>query len=169
MDTNNVLQRMRQSSEKLAGDWSRRVRRETVLKKYNSFGDPALLDMNRTLFRNLALWLDGEIDRNQAGSFFVDLGKVRRSEGFPVSEVAYALMLVQRTVLDFFRRENTDRSPEGLDAVLDLTGRAADFFYLGAFYMLKGHLEDTYIAFSRHEALPNDVLKKYFFDDFYFK
>mgnify|MGYP007112204438 CR=1 FL=1 len=169
METNNVMQSLRQSSDRLAGDWTRRVRRETALRKYNSFGDPALLDMNRTLFRNLVLWLDGDIDRNQTGSFFVDLGKVRRSEGFPVSEVAYALMLVQRTVFEFLRRENADRSPEGLDAILDLTGRAADFFYLGAFYMLKGHLEDTYIAFSRHEALPNDVLKKYFFDDFYFK
>jgi hypothetical protein len=35
--------------------------------------------------------------------------------------------------------------------------------------MMKGYLEDTYLAMGRDELMPEEKLKKYFKDEFFFK
>lgn len=155
--------------ESLVRIWIRKIRKAANLKKYNSLPDEELQAMNVKLYKMLALWFEKEIDKNKIGSFFVDIGKLRRSEGFAVSEVTYALLLAQRSVLEYISNESTLDSSMALYNVLDLTNQVADFFFLGSYYMMKGYLEDTYVALSQDEAISEEVLKKYFSDEFFFK
>lgn len=149
--------------------WVQKVRNSQNLKRYNSLSDAELLHVNEDLYKMLARWIDRDIDKNQVGAFFVDLGKIRRREGFPISEVSYALLLAQRSVLEYLTNESLVDSSMVLYQILNLTKQVADFFFLGSYYMQKGHLEDTYVALNRDESLTDDLLKKYFGDDFFFK
>jgi hypothetical protein len=47
--------------------------------------------------------------------------------------------------------------------------KVAEFFILGSFYVTKGFLEATYTHMSRNEDVSEELLKKYFKDDFFFK
>jgi hypothetical protein len=156
-------------SEGISRIWVRKVRKAVNLKTYNSLSDDELLDINAELYRMLALWFEKEIDKNRIGSFFVQVGKIRRSEGFPVSEVTFAFLLAQRSVVEYMTNESIVDSSMALYTIVDLTNQVSDFFFLGSYYMMKGYLEDTYLALSRDEALSADVLKKYFSDEFFFK
>jgi hypothetical protein len=149
--------------------WMQKVRNSQNLKKYNTLSDAELMHINEDMYKMLARWIDRDIDKNQIGSFFVDLGKVRRREGFPISEISYALLLAQRSVLEYLTNESLVDSSMVLYQILNLTKQVADFFFLGCYYMEKGHLEDTYVALNRDEAMTDDMLKKYFADDFFFK
>jgi hypothetical protein len=155
--------------EKLAHLWIRKVRQSTNLRDYNQMNDTDLEKMNSKIYRMLALWFEKEADRNQIGAFFVELGKARQKEGFAVSEVSYALFLAQRAVLEYLTNENLIDSSMALYTIVNLTGQVADFFFLGSYYMMKGYLEDTYLAMGRNEAMSDEILKKYFKDEFFFK
>jgi hypothetical protein len=47
--------------------------------------------------------------------------------------------------------------------------KVSEFFLLGSFYATKGFLEETYTVMSHHGKVSDEVLKKYFTDDFFFK
>jgi hypothetical protein len=149
--------------------WMQKVRNSPNLKKYNTMSDNELMNVNDDLYRMLAKWIDRDIDKNNIGAFFVDLGKLRRREGYPVSEISFALLLAQRSVLEYLTNESLVDSSMVLYQILTLTKQVADFFFLGCYYMQKGYLEDTYIALNRDEVMTDDLLKKYFVDDFFFK
>jgi hypothetical protein len=65
------------------------------------------------------------------------------------------------------------------DFVLDSTLRmyqamgvvtqVSEFFLLGSFYLIKGFLEETYVHMSSRDAVSEELLRKYFRDDFFFK
>lgn len=149
--------------------WIQKVRNATNMRKYNSLSDDELLAINDDLYIKLAGWLDKEIDKNKVGAFFVDLGKLRRSEGYSVSEISFALLLAQRSVLEYLTNESLADSSMILYQMLNLSKEIADFFFLGSYYMIKGHLEDTYLALTKNQSMSDDTLKQYFLDDFFFK
>jgi hypothetical protein len=156
-------------SEGIARIWVRKVRKASNLKRYNIMTDDELLAINCKLYKTLALWFEKEIDKNNIGAFFVELGKARREQGFPVSEVSFAILLAQRSVLEYITNESVLDTSMALYTVIDLTTQVADFFFLGSYYMMKGYLEDTFIALSKDESMSEDVLRKYFSDEFFFK
>jgi hypothetical protein len=43
----------------------------------------------------------------------------------------------------------------------------AEFFFLGCFYVTKGFLEATYMGMSDNNGISEELLKKYFKDDFF--
>jgi hypothetical protein len=45
----------------------------------------------------------------------------------------------------------------------------AEFFILGCFYLTKGFLEETYTHMKGRDAVSEELLRKYFKDDFFFK
>jgi len=149
--------------------WVQKVRNSPNLNKYNSLSDDELMVMNIDVFKILGRWIDRDVDKNLVGAFFVDLGKSRRKEGFPVSELSYSLLLAQRAVLEYLTNESLVDSSMILYQILNLSKQVADFFFLGSYYLVKGYLEDTYVALNRDEAMPDAVLRQYFGDDFFFK
>jgi hypothetical protein len=149
--------------------WVQKVRNSPNLRKYNSLSDETLLNFNMDVYKILGRWIDRDIDKNLVGAFFVDLGKTRRKEGYPVSEVSYSILLAQRAVLEYLTNESIVDSSMVLYQILNLTKQISDFFFLGSYYMVKGYLEDTYLALNRDQSIPDEILKQYFTDDFFFK
>jgi len=149
--------------------WVRKVRDSPNLVTYNCLSDDELQNLNYDMYKKLSQWIEREVDKNALGSFFVDLGKRRRIAGFPVSEVTYAMLLAQRSVIEYLTNESVVDNAMALYQVLNVTKQVADFFFLGSYYMMKGYLEDIYVALNRDQILPDDIIKKYLADDFFFK
>ncbi|MDR2470651.1 MAG: hypothetical protein LBD09_00900 [Treponema sp.] len=149
--------------------WKELIRKSPQLKHYNGMSDEALTAANTLLYPLLARTLDRGLDRAAVGDFFVRLGKERMGEGFPVSEVIYAMNLAEQTVIGYlmtdFVLDSTSRMYQAMGAV----NRTAEFFLLGCFYVTKGFLEATYTEMNRIDSVSEDLLKKYFKDDFFFK
>jgi hypothetical protein len=47
--------------------------------------------------------------------------------------------------------------------------KVAEFFLLASFYVTKGFLEETYANMNLHDNISEELLRKYFKDDFFFK
>lgn len=166
---NKLMDILSFNNERIGQKWIKLIRKSENTKAYTAIPDDELLKITTKIYKMLELWFEKEADKDSIGGFFVEIGKSRRNDGFGVSEIAYALFLGQRAILDFISSENIDDSPMALYTSLSITQQVADFFFLGSFYMIKGFLEDTVIELNKNEHIPLETLKRYFTDDFYFK
>ena len=149
--------------------WKNLIRKTPQLEHYNSMDDETLIEADKPFYPLLARALDRGLDRSLVGDFFVKLGKTRLREGFPVSEVIYAINLIHQVVIEYLMTEFAPENPMRMYQAMGAMTKIAEFFLLGGFYITKGFLEETYTRMSSHDEISDELLKKYFKDDFFFK
>jgi hypothetical protein len=149
--------------------WKDMVRKTSRLKHYNTLDDNALLEANLPFYPLLARVLDRGLDPSLVGDFFVKLGKVRMEGGFPVSELIYTVNLTEKIVIEYIMIEFAPDNPVRMYQSMGIITRVSEFFLLGCFYLTKGFLEAVYTRMNIHDAVSEELLKKYFRDDFFFK
>lgn len=145
------------------------VRKAPLLKHYNTLDDETLITANAPLYPLLSKTLDRGFDRSRIGNAFVNLGKKRMQDGFPVSEVIYGVNLSQKIVIEYIMTEFAPESPVKMYEAMGVVSDVAEFFLQGCFYLTKGFLEVVYTHMTTNEKVSEDMLKKYLRDDFFFK
>ncbi|MDR0669463.1 MAG: hypothetical protein LBF95_05220 [Treponema sp.] len=149
--------------------WKEQIRKAPHLKHYNGLDNETLIESDVVLYPLLGRTLSRGLDRSLLGGFFVELGKKRMGDGFPISEVIYAVNLAQKVVIEYimtdYAPENTLRMYQSMGIITEV----AEFFLLGCFYLTKGFLEATYVRMNSNDNVSRELLNKYFRDDFFFK
>jgi hypothetical protein len=149
--------------------WKNLIRKAPQLKQYNLLDDETLIESDAPFYPLLARVLDRGMDRILVGDFFVKLGKKRMRDGFPVSEVIYAVNLAQQVVIEYLMADFVLDSPVKMYHAMGIVSKVTEFFLLGGFYLTKGFLEETYTSMNSSDNVSPELLKKYFKDDFFFK
>ncbi|AEF83097.1 hypothetical protein [Leadbettera azotonutricia] len=156
-------------SRDFAAKWKDAIRKAPQLKRYNALDDSRLIDEGAGIFPLLSRTLDRGFDRSLMGEFFVKMGKDRMAESFPVSEVIYSIDLAQKIFIEYVMTEFAPENPVRMYSSMGILTQAAEFFLLGCFYLTKGFLEATYTQMNSKDSVSEELLKKYFRDDFFFK
>jgi hypothetical protein len=163
IDTLNI------NAKDLAARWKGLIRKAPQLKHFGALDDSRLIEEGARIYPLLSRTLDRGLDRAALGDFFVRLGKDKMQEHFPISEVIYAISLAEQVVIQYimtdFVLDNTMRMYQAMGVI----NNVAEFFLLGCFYLTKGFLEATYTTMSHKDSVSEELLKKYFRDDFFFK
>ena len=149
--------------------WKDTIRKYPLLKQYNDMDDGTLIEEDMPFYPMLARTLDRGLDRSLVGDFFVKKAKERMRNGFPISEVIFALSLDQDMVIEFLMTEFAPENPMRMYQSMGALTRIAEFCLLGSFYISKGFLEETYTAIISSNEVSEEFLKQYFKDDFFFK
>jgi hypothetical protein len=149
--------------------WKNSVRKNPQLKHYNKMNDDELIGADMPIYPLLARTLDRGLDRSLMGDFFVRSGKERMQGGFPISEVIFAISLVQKTVIEYLMTEFAPENPMRMYQSMGALTTIAEFCLLGGYYVTKGFLEETYTHMSNQDKVSEELLKKYFKDEFFFK
>jgi hypothetical protein len=149
--------------------WKDAIRKNPQLKYYNDMNDADLINTDMPIYPLLSRTLDRGLDRSMVGDFFVDASKKKMHAGFPMSEVIFALGLVQKTVIEYLMTEFAPENPMRMYQSMGALTRVADFCLLGSFYISKGFLEETYTTMTHDDKVSENLMRKYFKDDFFFK
>ena len=156
-------------AEDFAVKWKNMVRKTQQLKHYHSMDDTTLIEIDKPLYALLARTLDRGLDRSLIGDFFARLGKERLQGNFPISEIIYAMNLAEKIVIEYILTEFAPESPVRMYQSMGVISQVSEFFLLGCFYITKGFLEAVYTKMNIHDSVSEELLKKYFRDDFFFK
>ena len=165
----SFLNNLNKNAREFAIRWKEKVRITQELKCFNAIDDDTLIEKNTHFYPLLAKILDRGLDRTVLGNFFVDLGKTRMQAGWPISEVIYALNLTEKVVIEYITTEYAPENPVKMYQSMGAMSQIAEFFLLGCFYLTKGYLEAVYTGMNIHDEVSEELLKKYFKDDFFFK
>ncbi len=115
----------------------RRMREDPRATGYHRFDDEELGERAREVYSHLGRWL-GETSESAVESEYFRLGKIRRAEGIPLSEVVMALLLVRRNLWHFVEAQGADTSLE-LRQELDLELLVVRFFDRAIFHTVRGY------------------------------
>ncbi|MDR1899897.1 MAG: hypothetical protein LBQ55_07820, partial [Treponema sp.] len=80
-----------------------------------------------------------------------------------------AVNLAQQIVIEYLMTDFVLESTVRMYQAMGVVTKVAEFFLLGSFYLTKGFLEATYTTMSGSDQVSEELLKKYFKDDFFFK
>jgi hypothetical protein len=152
-----------------AEKWKNMDRKAPHLVHYNSLDDDAIIVANINIYPLLSKTLDRGLDRSLIGNFFVNLGKERMQGGFPVSEIIYTVNLTQKVIIEYIMTEFAPENHIKMYQSMTVISQISEFFLLSCFYITKGYLEAVYTSMNADDSVSEDLLKKYFMDDFFFK
>ncbi|MDR1868127.1 MAG: hypothetical protein LBQ77_07675 [Treponema sp.] len=166
---NSLIDNLNLNARDLAIRWKDKIRQIPHLTNYNNLDDETLIESMLSLFPLVARTLDRGLDRSLVGGTFVNLGKEQMHKSFPISEVIYGINIVQQTIIEYIMSDFIFDNPLQMYAAMGMIMKISELFLLGCFYLTKGFLEATYTSLNSTEAVSEDILKKYFRDDFFFK
>ena len=164
-----LIDNLNLKTKDFATKWKNLVRKAKQLNHYNTLDDEALIESEVPVYPLLSKMLDRGLDRSLMGNFFVQDGKTRMQGGYPISEVIYAMSLSERVIIEYIITEFAPENPVRMYQSMGVISRISEFFLLGCFYLTKGYLEAVYTKMNRHDKVSEELLKKYFKDDFFFK
>ena len=118
----------------------RSVREDPRTIGYRQFDDEELGARAREVYSHLGQWL-GKTSENSVETEYFRLGKIRRAEGIPLSEVVMALLLVRRNLWQFVESQGANTSLE-LRQQLDLELLVVRFFDRAVFHTVRGYESD---------------------------
>ena len=164
-----LLDNLNNNGRDFAVKWKNLVHKAQQLKHYNTLDDEALIEANISIYPLLSKTLDRGLDRSLMGNYFVNMGKERLHNGFPISEVIYVVNLAERVIIEHIMTEFAPQSSIKMYQSMEIISQVSEFFLLGCFYLTKGYLEAVYTKMNIHDNVSEELLKKYFKDDFFFK
>ena len=164
-----LIDTLKLKSRDFAIRWKNLIRKAPQLKHYNALSDEELIEADIPFYPLLGRILDRGLDRSLLGDFYVRLGKKGIQDGFPVSELIYGVNLAQKVVIEYIMTEFAPDNAVRMYQAMGVTTQIAEFFLMGCFYLTKGFLEETYTRMNSKDAVSEELLKKYFRDDFFFK
>ena len=107
---------------------------------YHRLARSELRDRADDVYRNLGRWLTrGSETEIQAR--YADLGRVRRREGIPLSEVVFALILTKAHLLEYVKTSGLSDTALDLYQELDLVRVVEQFFDKAIYYAAHGYEE----------------------------
>lgn len=149
--------------------WLSKLRKAENVSAFAALEDAELLSVHGEIIRKLGRWFDKSADKNEIGAFFVMMGKEYCAQSVPLSELMFALNIDRKAVTESIVEGEELEGAYRIYALMEVLDEVGDFFFLGAYYLTKGYLEDTFMRLSSEQRLDDETLNKYLPDNFFFK
>lgn len=127
------------NSERIAQMWLKDVTVNKSTPHYHRFDPKRLFNRVNRVFSHFGKWLEGSYKGKDIESFYTDLGKCRKKEGFALSEVISALSLSRKHIWEFALSQGIWHKTIDIYMALELEQRIMIFFDKAAFYTSRGY------------------------------
>ena len=148
--------------DNLTETWATEVKRSEYLETYNKLDESEVLKRGNILFSNLYDWLQKGASNDDAAEYFRQIGVERIKEGFPLSEVYYALYLEKKVLWSFVAwKDEVTGVLKARDAIEFMTV-INNYFDLGDFYIIHGYMHELYSHIAETKKFSQEELEKLF-------
>jgi hypothetical protein len=127
------------NAAELTNSWLAQVRKESTLPTYNRFDKVALYERAYRVYSHLGKWISRETSKEEVAQDYMALGAQRRKEGFPLSEVIQALILIRRNLWRKIMDEGLLDTTYDLYQAIELNNRVTLFFDRAILYTACGY------------------------------
>ena len=146
----------------LTETWVWEVKNSEYLTTYKKLSDKELFGRGNILFSNLQDWLLKGASNDEVADYFQTIGSDRINEGFPLSEVYYALYLEKKVLWSFVAwKDEVTGILKARDAIEFMTV-INNYFDLGDFYIIRGYLHELYSHISESKKFSKKELEELF-------
>lgn len=136
-----LIDLIERDADKLAQNYIQEILRDHRMLTYRRFNTEELYRRTYNVFSQLGRWISHETTREQIKSYWTALGRERRREGFPFSEILLSLCHERRVLWQKVQSEGLLDTALDLYQAIDLYNRVVLFFDLALYYACQGYEE----------------------------
>lgn len=144
----------------LTDSWVSEVKNSDYLETYQKLSNNELVNRGNILFSNLQDWLLNGASNDDAAKYFQKIGRERISEGFPLSEVYYALYLEKKVLWSFVALKDEVAGILTAQDAIEFMSEINNYFDLGNFNIIRGYLNDLYTHIADSDKFTKEELEK---------
>ncbi|KAF0152000.1 MAG: hypothetical protein FD143_1469 [Ignavibacteria bacterium] len=144
--------------KEIATAYYEQVKNSEYMKTYHSLEPEKVIAREEATYVHLAQWLQNGSNNDDAEKFFEKVGSVRYKEGFPLSEINYALFISKKAFYEFSRNYPellNDLTPQ---EIIDSFAILGNYFALGGFYMIRGYLNTLFEKLDINDSLTREEI-----------
>jgi hypothetical protein len=143
----------------LTDSWVSEVKNSDYLETYQKLSDQKLFSRGNVLFSNLQDWLLNGASNDEAAKYFQEIGKERINEGFPISEVYYALYLEKKVLWSFVAWKDEVAGILTARDAIEFMSEINNYFDLGNFNIIRGYMHNLYSNISDSDKFTKKELE----------
>ncbi len=162
MLSSKLLDLINQSSGQMAVKWRDWIRNSHHMVTYQKLSDEVLVMRSKGVIENLGRWIDRGFTMEEVGRVYVEVGRERYREGFPLCEVGLALHFTKKVLWNHLMSEGLMTNSLEIYQAMDLIVQIQNFFDITAFYITRGYQEELYLQLNRTGKVPFDTLDRFF-------
>lgn len=126
-------------AHELAWRWLQDVLRRQDMPTYSSYDQKELYNRAFNVYSQLGKWISRETSEEEIAKIYIALGKQRRLEGFALSEVIQALIIIRRQIWLKIQTDGYLDTALDLSQALELYNHVLRFFDRAIYYAAVGH------------------------------
>lgn len=108
---------------------------------YRNFDKQRLYEIGNRVYRELSKWILQSMNKDEVENLYIDLGKMRKEEGIPESQVFQALVLLKRHMWLFIKKQ-MENDIKDYKQAMDISDKVVLFFDRAAYYMMVGYEQE---------------------------
>jgi len=132
----NLIER---NAAELTNSWLADIGKDPNTLTYRHFSPKAVYERAFRVYSQLGKWISHETSKDEVARDYRALGEERRREGFALSEVIQALILIRRNLWRKIMEEGLLDSTYDLYQAIELNNRVSLFFDRAIFYTACGY------------------------------
>jgi hypothetical protein len=129
------------SADELSKNYIAEIWRDTRMPTYKKLDTQDIYRRTFSVYSQLGRWISRETTRDAIKTHWTSLGRRRREEGFPLSEIVLSLCHERRLLWNKVQDEGLIDTALDLYQALDLHHRVVIFFDLALYYAAVGYEE----------------------------
>jgi hypothetical protein len=162
MNFSKFINMIENDSLEIAKKWAKGILKSKFTKTYRQLPEEKLVTLAKNVFDNLGKWLDRSTTKIEIGKIYVEVGKQRYHQGYPLCEVIYAANYEKRILADHISSVGVLPDALSLYHSMDFISRLYDFFDIATFYIIRGYQEVLYKNATQLKGINKEQLKDLF-------
>ena len=129
------------SAAELTNQYLQSVHRDPRMPRYQGFDRKEIFDRAYRVYSQLGKWISHETSKEEIKNYWTSLGRLRRQEGFPFSEIVLSLCHIRRLLWEKVQSAGLLDTALDLYQALDLHHRVVLFFDRAMYFAAVGYEE----------------------------
>jgi hypothetical protein len=138
---NELVDLIETQAEELSRTWLEDVRQRPETPTYHTYDEAELFRRSYNVISHLGRWISQETAKEEIAARYVRLGRERKQEGFALSEVIEALLVIRRVLWAKVLDDGLLDTALDLHKALELNHRVVTFFDRAQYYVARGYEE----------------------------
>ena len=131
------------NADELTTSYVEDIRRDPRMPNYQGFDQKEIYRRAYRVYSQLGKWVSHETTKEEVRSYWTALGRQRRREGFPFSEIVLSLCHIRRLLWGKVQAAGLLDTALDLYQAMDLQHRVLVFFDRAMYYAAVGYEEKT--------------------------
>ncbi len=138
--------------------WMQEMKKSEYASTYNSLDDERAFERGYNVFENLFEWFNEGANISEIQNYYESVGVERNKEGFPLTEVIFAVYLTKRVFSEFVRNSELADSFSTKE-ILEFNELVNSYFDQGILHITKGYLNHLFDRLDASKKFSTDELK----------